>query len=484
MSISASQFFAALPPAVPAAEIAREWQHAARDIARIAPKILVLDDDPTGTQTVAGVPVWTAWDVAALTQALQHPARLAFILTNSRALSPDASRDLHLELARNLKRAQEGAQAPTPLMISRGDSTLRGHYPLETATLHEVFFEGHLDGEILIPFFAAGGRVTANNIHWVREGDQFVPTGETEFARDPQFGYRASDLPQWIEEKSGGAIAASAVMSISLEALRARDVEGISEQLMGVRDFGKIVVNAAQESDLQVFVVALARAMAAGKCFGFRSAASWVPVLAGVSAAPVLTPETLRDATRQECGPGLMVAGSWVAKTTRQLEHLRAHAPELAWVEVDVARLQNPAQSVAEIRRAQQEIAQNWQQERPVGTFSSRNYRAESQDASAQVAAALVEIVSGALRDAARPPAWIVAKGGITSSDIATRALGARRAHVLGPVAQGVPLWQLGDESAFAGGIYVVFPGNVGGDETLTQVYRALEAAGKERGAG
>lgn len=292
----------------------------------------------------------------------------------------------------------------------------------------------------------------------------------------PQSTYRASELPQWIEEKSGGAIPASAVVSISLEALRARDVDGIADQLLWVRDFGKIVVNATQESDLQVFVVALARAMAAGKCFGFRSAASWVPTLAGVSSAPVLSPDALRAAARQGCGPGLIVAGSWVAKTTRQLEHLRAHAPELSWVEVDAARAQNPAESAPEIRRAQEEIVRNWQQGRPACVFSSRNYRADTPDASALVAAALVAIVSGALHDAAPPPAWIIAKGGITSSDIATRALGARRAWVLGPIAQGVPLWQRGEQSAFAGGQYVVFPGNVGGDETLTEVYRALES--------
>lgn len=469
MKLDGVKLLASLPPAISAREIEADWRDAARRIARVAPKILVLDDDPTGTQTVANVPVWTRWDENSLVAALEEGARVVFVLTNSRALSAAQSRDLHTELSRNLRGALAQTGAPLPLVISRGDSTLRGHYPLETRVINEELFGNSLDGEILIPFFAAGGRVTMGDIHWVREGETLVPAGQTEFARDPDFGYASSDLRAWIEEKSGGATKARDVTSIGVEALRARDVDGIAAQLFQVKDFGKVIVNAVVESDLQVFAVALARALEAGQRFLFRSAASWVPILAGFPPAPLWAPDE-----KAEGGAGLIVVGSFVEKTTRQLRVLQAGAPELAMVELDVTRVQDDALRAAEIARAQDAIVESWRHNRAVCLFSSRLYQSQTPNASARVAAAQVEIVSGALRNAARPPAWIIAKGGITSSEIATRALGAVRAQVLGPIAPGVPVWKVQSE-VWRGGTYVVFPGNVGGEDALLEVYRTLE---------
>jgi uncharacterized protein YgbK (DUF1537 family) len=73
-------------------------------------------------------------------------------------------------------------------------------------------------------------------------------------------------------------------------------------------------------------------------------------------------------------------------------------------------------------------------------------------------------------------PRFLVAKGGITSSDIATGGLGVRRAHVLGQLIPGVPVWRLGAESRFPGMAYVVFPGNVGDDRALAEGMTRLAA--------
>ena len=71
-------------------------------------------------------------------------------------------------------------------------------------------------------------------------------------------------------------------------------------------------------------------------------------------------------------------------------------------------------------------------------------------------------------------PAFIVAKGGITSSDIGVRALRVRRALVMGQIAPGVPVWRTDGESKFPYMPYVIFPGNVGDRTTLLQVVRRL----------
>jgi uncharacterized protein YgbK (DUF1537 family) len=94
----------------------------------------------------------------------------------------------------------------------------------------------------------------------------------------------------------------------------------------------------------------------------------------------------------------------------------------------------------------------------------------ESLQIGAVVSAALVAVVRGLTVR----PRFVVAKGGITSSDIATRGLDIKRALVLGQIAPAVPVWQPAAGSRFPGVPYVVFPGNVGGADTLADVVQTL----------
>ena len=65
-------------------------------------------------------------------------------------------------------------------------------------------------------------------------------------------------------------------------------------------------------------------------------------------------------------------------------------------------------------------------------------------------------------------------KGGITSSDVGTKALAVKKARVLGQIQPGIPVWQTGAESRFPGTPYVIFPGNVGEDGTLKAAAEVL----------
>ena len=67
-------------------------------------------------------------------------------------------------------------------------------------------------------------------------------------------------------------------------------------------------------------------------------------------------------------------------------------------------------------------------------------------------------------------PSFIVAKGGITSSDVGTKALQVRKALVKGQIRPGIPVWQTGEESRFPGLPYVIFPGNVGAKDDLKRI--------------
>jgi uncharacterized protein YgbK (DUF1537 family) len=173
-------------------------------------RVVVLDDDPTGVQSVHGVPVLTTWAVEDLRWALEQTSPTFYILTNSRSFPEDEAVDLNREIARNLSAA--AAESGTDFdVVSRSDSTLRGHYPAETDALAAALAEGGRgpDGLIICPAFFEAGRITVDDVHWVRQDGELVPAGQTEFASDHSFGYRSSDLKAWVEEKTGERLRAS-----------------------------------------------------------------------------------------------------------------------------------------------------------------------------------------------------------------------------------------------------------------------------------
>jgi uncharacterized protein YgbK (DUF1537 family) len=434
-----------------------------------AVKIVVLDDDPTGTQTVHDIPVLTEWSVASLTAELRSPGPGFYLLTNSRAFASDRACAINREIGRNLTTAASAAGCGFRI-ISRSDSTLRGHYPQETDALTEAL--GGFDGTLIVPAFFDGGRYTIEDVHYVADGDTLVPAGETEFARDHAFGYRASDLRDWVEEKTTGRVPAGEVVSISLNQLRVRGAAFVASRLRDLPKGAIVIANAAAPGDLHVLANALAQVEAQGRNFLCRSAASLVAARLGLTTRRPLAGEEMAAPGR---GRGLIVAGSYVGKTTAQLEAL-FRLPGLARIEVDVVRLLDPADREAEIIRASAAANQTLAADSNVALYTSRQLAAgRSSSASLTfgeiVSQGLVAIVSGLQTR----PRWMIAKGGITSSDLATHALGVRRAMVLGQALPGVPVWRTGPESRWPGLAYIVFPGNVGDPTSLAGLYSRLQ---------
>ncbi|MSU64793.1 MAG: hypothetical protein EXS38_01535 [Opitutus sp.] len=436
-------------------------------------KVVVLDDDPTGTQTVHGIPVLTEWSVASLEAALRDPTPCFYVLTNSRALPVAGACELNREIGRNLTAAgTRSGRAFT--VVSRSDSTLRGHFPAETDALASAL-GGGFDGTLIIPAFFAGGRFTIGDIHYVAEGDTLTPAGETEFARDASFGYKASDLKEWVAEKTAGRVPAATVLSISIEDLRRHGAAAVAAKLATLPRGGVGIINVAAPGDLAVLTQALAVTERAGRRFLFRTAGDFVAAYAGIAPRPLLTPAELRAA--DPATGGLVVAGSYIGKSSAQLAALFEGCPGLARVEVAVEPLLQPEQRPAEIRRCRTELESQLAAGTSAALYTSRRLITGA-DASAslaigeRVSSALVEMVRGLTVR----PRWFVAKGGITSSDLATQALGIRRALVLGQAVPGVPVWQAGPESKWPGLAYIVFPGNVGGPDAIRQLVASLTA--------
>ena len=431
--------------------------------------LVVLDDDPTGTQTVRNIAVVTTWDVATLTAELAAAPACFYILTNSRSLTTAGTRALHVELATNLRAAFAATRRPV-VVASRSDSTLRGHYPLETDTLAEIL--GPFDVTFLTPYFEAGGRYTLNDTHYVAEGDHLVPAAETPFARDAAFGYRHSHLPSWVEEKTADRTRAADVTTISIDLLRAGGPIAVAEKLRTLPRGSVCIVNAAAPRDIEVFAAAALAAESAGSRFLYRTAAGFVAARVGQSPQhALLAPSAFSTPTTHG---GLTIVGSYVPKTTAQLTALLA-TPDLSAIELAVADLLDETHRGPALASAIGAMNAALAAGRDTVVYTSRQL-ITSTDAAASLA--IGRRVSDALvylvQHLAVTPRYLIAKGGITSSDTATLGLGVRRALVLGQALPGVPVWQLGPEAKFPGLGYVVFPGNVGSDNALAELIGKL----------
>ena len=439
-------------------------------------KIVVLDDDPTGVQTVHDISVYTDWDLDSIRQGFSEERPLFYILTNSRGLTAAQTTRVHEDIAHRV--AQVSRETGKDFLImSRSDSTLRGHYPLEPQLLKELIEQETkttVDGEVMCPFFKEGGRFTIGDVHYVKYGDRLVPAGETEFAKDKTFGYQSSDLKEYIEEKTGGEFKAADVTGISLEDLRALRFDKITDQLMAVHDFHKVVVNAIDYVDVKIFCIALYRAMAQGKHFMFRTAAALVKEMGGITSQPLLTREQM--VTEQTGNGGVIVVGSHTEKTTRQLEELKKLSG-IAFTEFDSDLVLDDEKFAEETRRVTRWIEETVASGKTAVAYTKRKLLTvpnDTKEAALMRSVKISDAVQSLVGNLTVKPSFVIAKGGITSSDVGTKALRVRRATVMGQIRPGIPVWKTGEESKFPHTPYVIFPGNVGEDATLREAAEIL----------
>lgn len=428
------------------------------------PKIIVLDDDPTGSQTVHGCLLLTRWDVDTLKQALADASPLMFVLTNTRGMDAARAADVTREVCVNLKAALQDYAGPV-LYVSRSDSTLRGHYPVETDVMNEEL--GPFDAHFLVPAFFEGGRFTIDGVHYLRVGERAVPVHETEFARDSVFGYRYSYLPDYVEEKTRGRIRASEVQRFRLTELRA----GCLDRLMGLTGNVCCAVDAQTQADLNAFAVDLKAAAARGKRFLFRSAASLLTALAALPPQPVPAGAMARYVRAGR--PGAVIVGSHVKKTTEQLHHLLAESGVVG-IEINVDQLPDGRTALLEQALAQ---AQRVHAEGRVPViYTSRTERTFADTADRL---RFGESVSALLMDIVRnlPPSlgFLISKGGITSNDVLSTGLALPAARVVGQILAGCTVVLTPeDHPRFPLMPVVIFPGNVGDEHALATVYRRL----------
>ncbi len=435
-------------------------------------RIIVLDDDPTGCQTVHSCLLLTRWDPATLHEALLDDSPLFFVLTNTRGMSASDAARITREVCRNLRAVLDQLRGEGiiihPILVSRSDSTLRGHYPVETDVIAEEL--GPFDAHFLVPAFFEGGRITRDSVHYLLVDGKEVPVHETEFAHDSVFGYTHSYLPDYVEEKTQGRIKAAAVERFLLADVRG-DCTG---RIMGLHGNVCCVVDAERQSDLDNFCSCLRRAVAREKQFLFRSAASLLTSLANLPPQPVAAEDMWQYVRGHH--PGAVLVGSHVLKTTQQVEQLLKQ-PGVVPLEVDV-------EAIAEGNRADllETILARAQLAHETGRtpviFTSRVEKSFPDAATRlafgeQVSAFLIEVVRGLPHSLG----FLVSKGGITSNDVLSAGLGLRTSRVLGQILPGCPVVRCPhDHARYPDMPVVIFPGNVGDQYGLATVFQRLQA--------
>ncbi|WP_394276574.1 four-carbon acid sugar kinase family protein [Luteococcus sp.] len=441
-------------------------------------RLLVLDDDPTGSQCVAHVDIAFQEDPEIPATVLREPGSTCFVLMNTRAL-PEAE-----AVAKNRRILEgvlgRGVEASQLHVVSRSDSTLRGHVLAEPNALADVLAEHgvEVDGFLFCPAMVEAGRFTRDDVHYAMVQESALEAAETDFAKDATFGYRESNLRRFLEERSGGQLSADEVASIGLDDIREGGVDRVEEILASVTGRQWVVVNATEYEDMEVVTQALARREAAGRHFITRCGPSFVRPLSGQQGAVVLGEDDIViDPTRTP--HGLVVVGSHVGLTTRQLQAVQRRG-SLVEFELEVTRLLDEGTREEHLAEIVARLRAQLSTDDCVLYTSRELVSTEDKDESLQIARtvsdAVVEVVQ---QVAAARPAWVVAKGGITSHEVAAKGLGISHAEVQGQFFPGqVSLFTARQAPADTIGVpYVVFPGNVGGDEALADVVERLVGA-------
>jgi len=435
--------------------------------------LVAVDDDPTGCQSVSGVPLLTAWDPDTLATAARRRAPVTFVLTNSRSLPAAEAVAVNREVGAAL--ASAAAEVGVRLrLISRSDSTLRGHYPAEVDAL--VAGAGLVpDAVVLCPAFFEAGRFTADGIHWVHLGGELIPACETEFARDATFGFTELTLADWARARG----APPDVIDVGLGTLARGDEEAVVAALRAARGGQAVVLNATNYGHLATFDAAARRAEADGTMIVYRTGPSYVRAAAGLGRPVVADLGPPAGSAPGQGRHGLVVVGSHTALTTAQVEGaVGAHGLDV--IELDAGTVLDPARVDAHVAQVADAVAASLSRQATLLRTSRLLITEHPELTPLDISRRVADAVTATVRRVAElaPPAWVVAKGGITSHEVLAGAFGVRSAEVAGQALPGIipvlriPIGPDGDLRP-----YVIFPGNVGDERTLAQVVARLVGA-------
>jgi uncharacterized protein YgbK (DUF1537 family) len=444
-------------------------------------KFIILDDDPTGTQCSNDVYVYFKWGREQIDELLKDDDHAAsFILTNSRSLLKRDTIALHTTLMKTIL-AEARTLHKDVQILSRSDSTLRWNYPCEVDAIADAIRNDGKDpgAEIICPCFIEGNRVTKNNVHYAIDHECWIPIDETEFAKDKTFAYHSSNLIEYICEKRQKKISMDHFITISDSALEEQSGT-VLDQLMKAEDGQFIIVNAVNDEQIAYFALQYLKACRQGKCFLYRGASSMIRYLMKQPYIPDWRPKKA-DATNAK--GGLIVAGSHVEKTTKQLQTAEESGLCQTVVFHQSSLLQGIKAKQIEANSCAKKIEEYLAAGRTVCYMTDRQrIDLPDKDEQAQLifTSQISECFLSVIKKIHTVPSFVIGKGGITSCALGKMVMRMDRVLVLGQIEKGITVWRGEEKALFPNVPYIVFPGNVGNSETLMHVIKIMEMLSDE----
>ena len=448
-------------------------------------KIIVFDDDPTGSQTVYGCPLLLNWQEETVSTGLANASSMLFVLANTRSMAPQKVEITIREICKSIKQTLQNQKFAYEdiLFVSRGDSTLRGHGVLEPEILSQEL--GPFDATFHVPSFFEGARTTIDGKHLLNG----LPVHLSNFAADKIFGYSTSYLPDWLEEKSKGQISSANVLRLSIEQLEsAIDTDDGMEELCSflkvLSQNVSVVVDATELSHLSIFAKAVIK-LRKEKRFLFRSAASLISAFAQL---PInsYTPSSLAALRLKnqslELKGGLIMVGSHVHLADQQLEALFKHT-QCESIELPVKKISRILDgSLPDILLTDLENIWLAQLKKilisgktPVLFTSRGELSFPSFSQRILFGSQLAELMSRLVAKLIPHLGYVISKGGITTQTFLTQGLNLDMIELKGQILPGLSMVCPYNENNLIQIPIITFPGNLGDSKTLLEAWRLME---------
>jgi len=443
-------------------------------------KFVVIDDDPTGSQTVHDCLLLLKWDCSTLLKGFESNSNLFFILANTRSLSENDAKLTITEICKNLKTViSSKAFEEEIIFISRGDSTLRGHNFLEPSALNSCL--GPFDATFYIPAFIEGKRLTINGSHFVDK----IPINQTIFASDKIFGYETSNVKKLLFQQSKSQINFEDIQNLFLsdiEMLNDEENNIVYKALKNLNNNKHVIVDVENYSQLKKFSLVIKK-LTKQKKFLFRTAASFISSISekkSVSQGDIFL-SNLRIRNKEKSYlPGLIIVGSYVELSTIQLKNL-LEISSCNPIEVDVFEFfrinsieNNQEQWNVFKNKFLKEIRFSFDQGKTPVLFTSRKFLSLDYSEQFDFYNSLALFIAELVADLKYEIGYLISKGGITTNAILSNGLKANYVYLEGQVLTGISVvtYNLKNDEKLP---IVTHPGNIGSKDSLVNIWKLLE---------
>ncbi len=443
-------------------------------------KFVVIDDDPTGSQTVQDCLLLLKWDCPTLVKGFESKSNLFFILANTRSLSENDAKFTIEEICKNIKAViASQVYEEEIIFISRGDSTLRGHNFLEPSALNSCL--GPFDATFHIPAFIEGKRLTINGSHFVDK----TPIDQTIFARDKIFGYETSNVKNLLFQKSKSQINIEDIQNLLLsdiEILNDEENNIVFKKLKNLNKNKHVIVDVENYSQLNKFALVIKKLIKQKK-FLFRTAASFISSISEKKSVPLVATffSNLRIRNKEKSFlPGLIIVGSYVELSTLQLKNLLEKS-NCNPIELDVFEFfkitsseNNHKQRNLFKNKFLKEIRFSFEKGKTPVLFTSRKFMALDYSEQFNFYNSLSCFIAELVADLKYEIGYLISKGGITTNMILSNGLNADYVYLEGQILTGISVvtCKLKNDEKLP---IVTHPGNIGTKDSLVNIWKVFE---------